>query len=212
VARLALEIVRGPRPAPRRTGIDATLVTRRREAEVNEIEKLVADASAEADRIRAAARVEAASVAREAAERAALDGERRWAEAALELAALRHTALDRLERECAMVAVGVARQVVGLAFDADPTLVAALVERACAGLRREAALTLRVGRSHVERIPELRAQLSGFRAVVVELDADLAPTDCIAECGGVRVDARLDVQLEILERRLLGEPTREVTT
>jgi flagellar biosynthesis/type III secretory pathway protein FliH len=211
MSSLTLEIVRGTRRTVR-AGADwgATYISRLRDEALAEAERLVEDARDEARRLLDRARSEAFDVHLRAARSGAEVGERKWAEAAIALAERRTEALENLERDCVHLAVEIARQIIGEALRVDGRLVESIAESACARLRADAALSLKVGPAHAERAAALRARLGAHRAVVVLVDGSLGDADCVAECAGVRVDARLEVQLANVERRLLGTPASEV--
>jgi flagellar biosynthesis/type III secretory pathway protein FliH len=104
-----------------------------------------------------------------------------------------------------LLSIEIARRIVGEAVEIDPAAVGAIAARTCARLRRDAALKLWVAQCHAPLADELGARLGDARVVEIELDPSLDPASCIAECGGVRVDGRLSVQLATIRRRLLGE-------
>ncbi len=153
-------------------------------------------ARAEAEALRDAARVEGH-----------VDGERAWARAALELAESRARLLGNLERDCVTLALEIARQIVGTAVAVDRGLVDAIAERVCVPLKRDGVLTVRVSRDDVDRIDPIRERLAQAGPVTIEIDPTLSSGECVAECAGVRVDGRLDVQLAAFEPRLPERPS-----
>jgi flagellar biosynthesis/type III secretory pathway protein FliH len=177
---------------------------RRREAEL-EAARIVEDALRVAASIEADARAEANAVRRAAAAEGREEGERRWTEAALALADARVEDVDAIERNVVRLALEVARHVVGDALASDPRRAVDLVARACAGLRRDASLVLRISAANADRAEAIRERLGDRGAVLVETDASLDDGECVAECAGVRVDATLDAQLEAIRRRLLDD-------
>ena len=207
---MPIEIVKAdscPKPAKTVPGL-AAVVSSRREAARAEAEREVADARAEAEALVARAHAEAETV-REAARRAGYDeGARSWTAAAVSLAERRASALGNIERACVELSLEIARQIVGAAVRLDRATVDEIAARACAPLRRDAALALRVSPHDAGRAAEIAARLGNGRAVVVEPDPTLAPGDCVAECAGVRVDARLDTQLAVIRERLTGDEGR----
>jgi flagellar biosynthesis/type III secretory pathway protein FliH len=191
-------------PAPVPAASFSALVTERRRAAEQEATGLLNEAAAVAARIRGEAERDAEALRSSAHDQASVEGERRWVEAALALAERRSLALEDLEPSCVRLALEIARQIVGTALRTDADVFAGVAERACAPLRRDAELILYVSEADSDRLGPLRARVSGWKALRFELCADLEPGDCVAECNGVRVDARLDVQLAVIERRLLG--------
>jgi type III secretion protein L len=208
---LRLEIVRAARPVARQTARDAAgvFVSQRRAEATDLALRVLAEARDEADRMLAGARSDADAIRRAAHDEGRAAGERRWSEAALALAERRSEALENLERDCVHLAIEIARQIVGASVSAGAAAVEEIAARACAPLRRDAALVVRVAASHAERVSALRDRLGESRAVTIEIDPSLGDADCVAECAGIRVDARLDVQLANIRRRLLGERDEE---
>ncbi len=89
----------------------------------------------------------------------------------------------------------------------DRGLVDAIAERVCVPLKRDGVLTVRVSRDDVDRIDPIRERLAQAGPVTIEIDPTLSSGECVAECAGVRVDGRLDVQLAAFEQRLLERPS-----
>ena len=204
--RLGLAIVKPGEAAPRSVvagAFDALVSKRRAEAEARAA-TLVAEARDEAARLLARARDEAARLREEARIAGNAEGERRWTEAAVALAEQRTAAAAGAERDCLALALEIARQIVGASLAADPALVDEIAASACAPLRRDARLVLRVSPHDGARAEALGRRLGEGRVVEVEVDPSLGPGDCVADCAGVRVDARLETQLGVVERRLLG--------
>ena len=206
MSALRLEIVKhAGRTRPlERAHVGPLVSHRRREAELEAV-RIVEDALRVAASIEADARVEANAVRRAAATEGRAEGERRWTEAALALADARVEDTDALERDVVRLALEVARHIVGEALASDPRRAVDLAARACAGLRRDASLVLRISPVNADRADAIRERLGERGAVLVETDASLDDGECIAECAGVRVDATLDTQLEALGRRLLDD-------
>lgn len=187
----------------------AQLLTLAQLAARRDADALVEAASCEAERILSTARVEARRLADAARSDADRQGSRRWTDAAFELAREREQAVASLEREALALALEIARRIVGdVVADSNEAWVE-IVARSTDRLRRDALLIIRHSPGDSERVDAVRNRLSGFREVVFESDEALDVGDCVAECAGVRVDARLSVQLAALERRLGGAPISE---
>jgi type III secretion protein L len=202
---LRLHIVKGNPPSPTEGGRTTRLVSARRAAAATEAAALVDSAKLEAARIVAAARSEAGAIRSAAHDAGATEGERAWTEAAAALAERRAEAISGLERDCVLLSIEIARRIVGDVVAIDPSSVAEIAARACARLRRDAALRLWVAPCHAGRVEHIAARLGRDGSVELELDPSLDHASCIAECAGVRVDARVSVQLATIRRRLLGE-------
>jgi flagellar assembly protein FliH len=169
-----------------------------------EASEVLEEAVRRAEEMLELARRDAREIRRRAADEGRAEGERAWAEAAVALAEARAREAGAREDECVRLAVAIARRIVGGAIDADPGLAERLARLACGPLRREAPLRLTVPPSAAARASAVRAALGEWPAVEILEDPALGPGDCVAECGGVRVDATLDTQLAVIEARLLG--------
>lgn len=211
MSALTLDIVRGPRAASRVHGPEpmAAYVSRRRTQATHLADRMLANARDAAERLICDANAAVEQIHAAARDEGRLDGERQWAEAALALAERRDEALANLERDCVNLALEIARQIVVASVAIDATLVDEIAARACEPLRRDAALVVRMAPCHAARADEIRARLGETRVVTFEVDETLGSADCVAECAGIRVDARLDVQLAAVALRLLREPAQE---
>jgi flagellar biosynthesis/type III secretory pathway protein FliH len=181
------------------------LVSARRARAAELAREMLVDARRRADDIATAALADAERARESARETGRVDSERRWAEAAADLAARRTAAAGSIERNCIELAIAIARQVVAGELELSRTAVERIAERACADLRRDARLVLRISPADLGRAEAIVARLGARGPVDLEVDPALAAGECVAECAGVRVDATVDVQLEAIERRLLGD-------
>ena len=154
----------------------------------------VVDAKAEAARIVREAEARAIALAEEA--RAAVAREEREA-ARAELAARfvsfereRRAALEGIEGSVSELALGVARRILGEAFDADPRRVRLLVDEALARVRRASAVSVRVHPADVDALRGIAAEVTP--------DSTLARGDCVISCELGEIDGRIEVRLEAL--------------
>lgn len=155
---------------------------------------LVASAEAERDRIRAEAAEEGhrAGVARAAALLAAA-------------AAERDRLLASLRREVALLAIDVARKVLGEELSARPEAVEAIAARALREARGRAAVLLRLHPADAAALRGSEGRLGALllRApLLVREDAALARGDVVVETEAGRVDAAVETQLAALARAL----------
>lgn len=170
---------------------------------------LVAAARAEAEHIRADTEAARAESRRQGAEAGRAEG---LAELAGLIAAARAEADERLEaaRPVALTLAGkMAERIVGRAVDLSPEVMAELAGAAMDACRaRGAELRLRV---HPDDLPAvaasrdaLAARVPGGSALTIVADEAVGRYGCVIETDHGRVDARLDAQLEALERALAG--------
>lgn len=168
----------------------AELVLQRGRSRAREV---VEAALAEAEAIRTAAREEGARRGR--------------AEAARELlvAATEHrAALEAARRDIVRVGLAVAHRIVGEEVRLSPDRIEAIVRGAIEAAPGARALSLRV---HPEDVEHARRAVEGAAPpgrLTVLPSPELARGDCVLETDRGTVDARIEVQLALLEERLLG--------
>lgn len=156
--------------------------------------RIVADAHAEADALRA----QAADEAREAA----------WAEILDELTRAR-AEYDRLiteaEQDMLELAFGIASRIIRARLELDPTTIREIVAGALEHVRGKRQVVIVVHPDDRATLEAARAQLDaqaeGAR-IYIDEDARLERGDCVLETESGRVDARLSVQLDVLKRAL----------
>ncbi len=179
------------------------------------VPKVVLDARGEAEALVAAARADADAIRGGlAAERDRARAEGRaegLAEVAATLAAARADA-ERTREAAAPAAIVLARKmaekIVGRAVELRPDTVADIVAAALASCRpRGGAVKVRV---HPDDHPHAAARASALAAHVpagtleIVADPSVPPHGCIVDTAQGRLDARLDTQLDALERALGG--------
>ncbi len=153
-----------------------------------EAERLVAQAQREADALRETARREGAETGR--------------AEAAAVLArAHERRAALLAEAELALASLGAeaARKVVRAELALAPERVRDIAADLLGRVRRARELTLKVAAADADRV---RAILP--TGATLDVSPDLAPGDVVVTTESGELDARIDVQLDALERALAG--------
>lgn len=144
------------------------------------------------------------------AERARVDGyeaayrrgEETWVAAALGLAEERQRWIDQRGLDCIRLGIEIARQIVGAHISEKPEHFIGMVERICAPLSREGHLTIHMSPENLRAVETVEQHFAESRLVEVVMDPTLAFGDCIAECGGIRVDGRIESQLSAIELAL----------
>lgn len=201
---MRLEIINGPAAPMRRLepSVGAHVLTGVHDAAKRDAEAILDSARRDAQRIVSHARIEADRIAEDARQSADRDGARRWNESALALSRARDEAIETVEREALALAVEIARRIVRTHLTTSAEGWADLIASSTERMRRDATLVVRYSTCDAERLEPVRERLSSFERVVFEPDDALGQGDCIAECAGVRVDARLDVQISAIERLL----------
>jgi type III secretion protein L len=117
----------------------------------------------------------------------------------------------RAAEPAALLARRMAEKVVGRSLDLDPALMGDIVSQAVAASRARAGTV--VVRVHPEDLaavererPRWAERLAAAVALKVLPDPAVGRAGCVVETPVGRVDARLDSQLEALERALRGQP------
>ena len=180
--------------------------------------KAQAEAILAAARARAAALVAEADAAREEARRAGLEAGRaeadalfteRVAAAALEIARLRAAAEPAARQLAGVIAVRMAERIVGRAVALDPGVMADIADRALGAARaRLGIVRLRVHPDDLAALEQeparagLRSRLAGTAELRLVADATVGRAGCVVETATARLDARLETQLEALEKAL----------
>jgi flagellar assembly protein FliH len=164
---------------------------------------IVAEAQAQAEAIRLAARADGYAVGRtegEADARTAMEPYVALLQAASEEGnVLRAALIATAEQQTVALAIGVARRIVGAAVEAQAGLAAELVRGA---LRSAGAKVLRI-QAHEDDIASIQATLLDVgRAIPVQASGAIAVGGCVIDVENGRVDLRLDVQLDSIERAL----------
>jgi type III secretion protein L len=166
----------------------------------------LAEAEAEAARIRAGAEAERETLRARAAEAGRAEGLARAAAALASVAAARDRRLAGAEREIAALAIDVARKVLGRELALDPGAVADLAAQAIAAARDRREVVLRVNPADAEVIRaaegRLAAVLTRAPGLQVREDAAVERGGAIVETEAGRVDARVETQLAALARAL----------
>jgi type III secretion protein L len=188
----------------------------------------ILDARAQASAIQTAARAQADALLESArAEVEDLRAEARRtgmavgrAEAAAEMTTMLVEARAEVERLRAaavpaarMLAVRMAERIVGRAVELDPSTLADIAASALDAARvREGVVLLRVHPDDRDALETARPALAARLAAAVELrlvaDPAVSRMGCIVETPVGRLDARLETQLQALERAAFGEDAR----
>jgi flagellar biosynthesis/type III secretory pathway protein FliH len=112
------------------------------------------------------------------------------------------------------LAARMAAKIVGRAVDASPSLIADIATEALRASRAGVGrIKLRVHPTDRQALvtgrPQLTAQLGAGAVLEIVDDPAVGRYGCIVETGAGRLDARLETQLAVLEKALLGEPKGE---
>jgi type III secretion protein L len=111
------------------------------------------------------------------------------------------------EQQIIRLSVRIAEKIIGEQIRLEPNVIVSIVREALKSVRRERHIVLRVHPDHVDAV---RRQLDSLRAETgcecdyrVTPDVKLQAGGCVIETEIGTIDARLDVQLQVLEELLL---------
>ena len=168
-----------------------------------EAQRIVAEAREQAEGIVAEARERADTLRSEAAREGREAGRAEAAEQLARAAALRDQALEQAEAQIVQLALAAAKRIVGKEIALEPERVRGIVRDVVGRARRAGRLTARVHPDDVQAVRALESEHD--HPLAVEPDDAIARGGCIVDTDVGRIDARIEVQLEALERALLGE-------
>jgi len=188
----------------------ASLVDRH-EAEARERARaLAAEAEEWASRTRSAVAAERVAALQAAARAGREEGLASAAAALLAVAETRRRRLEGLEHEIACVALEVARKLLGRTLVEHPEAVVDLARQALAAVRSRREVVLRVNAADAPLLraeqPALCALLERAPGIGIREDPALERGGVVVETEAGRVDARVEAQLELVERAVREEP------
>ena len=131
----------------------------------------------------------------------------RWNEALQNAEQLTENITKDAQQQLIKLSVRLAEKIIGEQLRLEPDTVISIVREALTSARRETKLTLRVNpdylnavRSHLDR---LRSEAGAQREYRVVADPKVQGGGCIIESEIGTIDARLEVQLQVIEELLL---------
>ncbi|MCS7220772.1 MAG: FliH/SctL family protein [Anaerolineae bacterium] len=126
------------------------------------------------------------------------------------LAQARRQMLESLEGEVVALALAIARKVIGEEAAHNEQVIIHMVQRAVRQLGQRGPYRIRLSPRDAQRLSERWKAQDDPGGVEWELvpDERIAPGGCILESGAATVDARLETQLDLVQKALLGD--REV--
>lgn len=173
-----------------------------------EATRILTDARAEAAGLLEAAQAEAEALRSTAAAR----GEAEGRQAAVAILAAAEAARARLqgdaEADIARLALQIARKVVVGELSQSDAAIGRIVAQALQSARLGRAVVVRIhpddAQGLQERFPVLLAAAGRSEGLVLRPDPSLGRGDCVVDSELGTIDARLDTQLEAIERALVG--------
>ena len=188
-------------PAPK-------LVKRESFAALNEAAAILESAHAQAARILASAEHEREQITAQARRDGEAEGLRRYLDAIAGVSARLDEFYQKAEPELVKLATGVARKIVSAELASQPSTIVQMVRQALTGVRQARRVVILSHPSHIEALREHTRELdlSSTCEIQVMADASLTPGSCRIETELGLVDARLETQLEVIEKALTRRP------
>jgi type III secretion protein L len=121
---------------------------------------------------------------------------------------IRDKTLSETEQDILRLAVKLAEKIIGREIKTDKSAVVDIVANALRNAKRQDKLTIRVSQKDYSTVQEKFAELSqSSRTSYVDIVPDPRVTlgGCIIESEVGTIDARLETQLRVLEKALLGQ-------
>lgn len=171
---------------------------------LNEAAAILDGAHAQAARIVTAAEHQREVVLAEARQAGEAEGLRRYLEAARDVVGQMDGFYQRAEPELVKLAAGIARKIVAAELAARPEAITQMVRQALAGVRQARRVGIQVHPAHVEalRVQSSALELSSMVEIQVIANETLSAGGCLIETELGMVDARLETQLQLIERVL----------
>jgi len=172
-------------------------------------DEIVAQARDEAQRLVSEARRNAQEILESAQEQGYRSGAAEWYEALADAWKSRDRYVAANETAVLKLGVRIAKKLIGEELRTTPDCVVGIVKEAVRSARRAKKLVIQVHPADAavleERLPALRASTNAAREIEVIRDPSLAQGDCIVETDIGIIDARLETQLNNVERALTLE-------
>ncbi|VAX17643.1 hypothetical protein MNBD_NITROSPINAE04-1773 [hydrothermal vent metagenome] len=123
-----------------------------------------------------------------------------------EITRVRSEYYAQAEKEMIDLVISIANIVIGLEVDKDPSLARNVVLKAIDELRAKEEMTIRINPEDIAEaqkvIPELSDKVEDIEKVSFKADPLIARGGCLVETNIGMIDARLEIQLESLRKRL----------
>jgi type III secretion protein L len=191
----------------------------------NLLKRSILDAQTEADRILSEAQRKAAEIesnalksAAELLEKSYHEGRERatseFTQFVIKALDKRDKALQETEKELLRLSVKLAEKIIGHEIKVDRRIKSDIVANALRNARQQERLTVRINPADFNEIQEFQNELNqAGRVNFLDLipDPRITTGGCVIESDVGTIDARLDTQLRVLERALLGQSSSETT-
>ena len=168
--------------------------------------EIVAQAQDEAQRIVSEATRKAQEILNSAQEEGYRSGATQWYEALADAWKSRDNYLAENEAALLKLSVRIAEKLIGEELRTAPQTIAGIVNEALRSVRRAKSLVIQAHPADVaslkERLSTLRIQAAPSREIEIVPNTSLSRGDCIVETDIGIIDARLETQLDNMERAL----------
>jgi type III secretion protein L len=182
------------------------VVKRKVQLAAKQAEQVLAEAELEATRIIREATQKGEVILTTAKEEGYERGVGEWHETLSVAWKKRDAYVEANESALLQIAVKVAGKIIGEELRTTPETIAGIVREALRSLRRAKTFVVQVHPADAlllnERIPTLRSAVGPTREIEVVSNPSLSPGDCVIESDIGVIDARLETQLNNIERML----------
>ncbi|MBI2897038.1 MAG: type III secretion system stator protein SctL [Deltaproteobacteria bacterium] len=175
-------------------------------------EQILAAARRHADEIVAQARAEWTRIREEAAEQGRSEGQEEAVGLLARAQGVRARLLADAEEDIARLAVQIARKILGAELALGPDAIGRIVSSALGSARLGRSIVVRAHPDDLHGLeasrPTLLAAAGRSEGLVLRADPSIGRGGCIVESELGTIDARLDTQLDAIERALSGSTER----
>lgn len=154
----------------------------------------------------------AEEIRREAYDAGRAEAEREWIDNLLLIKEQRRQNLASIERDVLQLSVKIAEKIIGKELQLNPEIRAEIVFNALRQVRQQERLTVRVSQEDLALVEQMRQRIDSYgrhRDIDFVADRAVRAGGCIVESQSGTTDARVEIQLRILENALLSRGNDE---
>jgi type III secretion protein L len=176
--------------------------------------QIIADAEQQAEQISQAAQAEAFELRAGAHEQGFKEGADEAGAKYLQVIAEHSQRMEKKEGEVAsqirQLSLAIAKKIIGKELQLNPQAIVEMAKKHLQSIRQRREVYLRVSPSDLENLKaqkrELIDQLGRAKEIELRADEALSPGSMFIETEAGTIDARLETQLAVIERVLMGKP------
>jgi flagellar biosynthesis/type III secretory pathway protein FliH len=177
-------------------------------------QSIVAEAEAKAQEIVAAAQQQAEQLREQAKQQGHAEGSNEASAKLMEVVATSSRRLEQREAEAAgqirQLSIAIAKKIIGKELEFHPDAVVEMAKKHLGTIRQRREVYMRVSPHDLDALREhkrdLIDQLGRAKEIEIRADEGLSPGSMIIETEAGTVDARVETQMAVIERVLMGKP------